>query len=123
MKNYILISDARFVGVRTHGHVIGQFTNKNILSDAVNYWRNKEPDHLLHWEMHEVNTFPADLVDWGYAYIPMDFDMEILSKFDDNVPNDIFFGKNIVGVDYQTCKVSITKKIVVMKNNREVVWR
>lgn len=109
-SNFILISDAKFVGVHPVGAIVGQFTTKSKLFDAVDYFMNKESNKLLHWERYELNKFPADLIDWGYGYIPY-IDKDRLSKFDDAVPHQMFTGINLIGIDYQKYTVTTKRKL------------
>jgi hypothetical protein len=65
------------------------------LSKAVDYWANRFPQLLLAYEEWEMNNY-LEPHGWDFCFIPLNFDRQMLVETGGIVPDEKFWGKNLI---------------------------
>lgn len=78
----------------------GAYSSKEKLSKAVDTFKLKFPHHPLVYQCWKLDQ-PSEAIDWDWCYIPSSYDPRMLIMEHSIVPNSSFFGKNLVGVNWE----------------------
>lgn len=77
------------------GHVFGVVTSKEKAIEAINYFRNIDPNRTLTYHIWKENYFIEPLV-WGWAYIAPNENRNQMLEGGSAVPLPKYFGINLL---------------------------
>jgi hypothetical protein len=78
---------------------MGVYSSLDNLRKGVDHWREFDPKICLAYLEWELN-YAAEPNCWGWAYIPVNSRMATLKSGGGSVPQRVFWGKNLIGVEW-----------------------
>lgn len=79
----------------------GVYANDEQLKRGVDYWMDLRPKEILSYEEWQVG-YPNEPLSWEWCYIPLGSSSEKLASGGGSVPKHFFWGKNLVGITWET---------------------